>query len=171
MMDVIYFTKNGYDLFLAKLSAKREEYQNVRNERAEALKESTESDLNDPVLVDLQQRESSLSVMINELEKTLVQSIVIEFDPENRSVDQVKIGSLVEILRVNVTADKELPIELWEIAGHEETNIKERLLSYNSPIGKCLVGGSEGDVISNVIIGDQEFEIEIVRLYKNWTSV
>lgn len=171
MMEAIYFTKSGYDSFLSKMSDKKTELINVQNERAEALKETSESDMNDPVLVDLQQRETSLNLTVVNMEKLLTQAQVVNIDPENRNTQQVKIGSLLEIQRTNITNDIEHPIEIWEVSGYDETDVQNRMLSYNSPIGKALIGASEGDVVEGVMIGNQEFEIEIIKLYKNWTEV
>lgn len=105
------------------------------------------------------------------MEKLLAQAQVVNIDPENRNTQQVKIGSLLEIQRTNITNDIEHPIEIWEVSGYDETDVQNRMLSYNSPIGKALIGASEGDVVEGVMIGNQEFEIEIIKLYKNWTEV
>lgn len=170
-MEVIYFTKNGHDTYLKKLSDKREEYLRVRNERAEALQGTSEADMNDPELVDLQQQETTLNTTINEIEKILTKSRIVEIKDKDRSVGKVQIGSILEIQRTNITTDTDHPIEIWEVAGYDETNIKERLLSYNSPVGKSIISAAEGDVISGVKIGQHEFEIEIIRLYRNWDEV
>lgn len=170
-MNTLYFTQNGYDSFLKRLDAKKAEHLQVQKERAEALQETSESDMNDPVLVDLQQRESSLNFALVEMEKILVHSQLVQVDPNNRNTDQVQIGSLLEIIRTNVTTGQDQPLEIWEIAGYDETDIKQRLLSYNSPIGKSLIGASKGEVITDVKIGEHEFEIEVIQLYKSWTEV
>lgn len=170
-MDVVYFTQNGHQAYLNKLSDKREEYLRVRDQRAEALQGTSEADMNDPELVDLQQQETTLNTAIIEIERILSQSRVVEIKDKDRPTSKVQIGSILEIQRINLTTDTEHPIEIWEIAGYDETNIKERLLSYNSPVGSSILGAALGDVISPVKIGDHEFEIEVIRLYKNWNEV
>ena len=48
--------------------------------------------------------------------------------------------------------------------GEDEANVKENLISVNSPIARALVGKSEGDEVTvNAPGGDIHYEIEAVR--------
>jgi len=52
----------------------------------------------------------------------------------------------------------------WQIVGEDEANIKEGLISINSPIARALVGKSEGDEVGvQTPSGTKEYEIIEVR--------
>jgi transcription elongation factor GreA len=52
----------------------------------------------------------------------------------------------------------------WQIVGEDEANIKEGLISINSPIARALVGKSEGDEVGvQTPSGLKEYEIVEVR--------
>jgi transcription elongation factor GreA len=52
----------------------------------------------------------------------------------------------------------------FQIVGEDEADIKQQKLSYNSPIGRALIGKESGDVVSvNTPGGLVEYEIVDVR--------
>ncbi len=61
------------------------------------------------------------------------------------------------ILLVNVDTDDEVK---YKIVGHDEADIKQGLISVNSPIARALIGKEEGDVVQVTTPGGVvEYEI------------
>ena len=73
---------------------------------------------------------------------------------------------VVEELPARVARGKAAkPVSItWQIVGEDEANIKEGLISINSPIARALVGKSEGDEVGVQTPGGlKEYEIVEVR--------
>jgi transcription elongation factor GreA len=69
---------------------------------------------------------------------------------------KIVFGATVSILDV----EKNTHIT-YKIVGEDESDLKEHKVSYNSPLGKALIGKEEGDtVIVKAPKGDIEYEIE-----------
>jgi transcription elongation factor GreA len=72
---------------------------------------------------------------------------------------KVIFGATVELC--NVTTDEEV---VYRIVGEDEADIKDGLVSVNSPVARALIGKSEGDgVVVRAPGGDIEYEILAVR--------
>lgn len=70
--------------------------------------------------------------------------------------DRIVFGATVSLL--DVEKDQNIT---YKIVGEEESNIKENRISYNSPLGRALIGKEEGEtVIVKAPKGDIEYEIE-----------
>lgn len=170
-MNIIKFTQKGYDAFVQRLSEKQAELLKVQKERSEALQNTTESDMNDPELVTLQQAETSLRAMVAKLEGDLVRATVVTVTDYNRNTNSVQIGSIIEIQKINSTTGEEHQKEIWEIAGYDETDVKQRMLAYNSPLASPLIDAVLDEYVPDVVISGQTYDIHIAQLFKSWTDV
>jgi transcription elongation factor GreA len=95
---------------------------------------------------------------IKEIESKLANAQVIDVTTLNPT-GKVVFGATVDL--DDVDARKELT---YRIVGEDEANIKEGLLSVNSPIARGLIGKSEGDEVAvEVPGGERRFEIVEVR--------
>lgn len=81
----------------------------------------------------------------------------------SRVVDISKISSKKIVFGATVTMldlQKDITVT-YKIVGEDESNLKENKVSFNSPLGKALIGKEEGDtVIVKAPKGDVEYEIE-----------
>ena len=81
----------------------------------------------------------------------------------SRVVDISKISSTKVVFGATVTMldlQKDITVT-YKIVGEDESNLKENKISFNSPLGKALIGKEEGDtVIVKAPKGDVEYEIE-----------
>lgn len=91
---------------------------------------------------------------IAQLQGILARSRVVEVSKIKST--KVVFGATVSLLDVN----KNLNIT-YKIVGEDESDIRDNKISYNSPLGKALIGKEEGDtVIVKAPKGDIEYEIE-----------
>jgi len=98
-------------------------------------------------------RQGLIEAKISELEGKLAKAVII--DPSQLSTERVAFGLKVTILDLNT--DEEFT---YQIVSEDESDVKAGKISYTSPIGKALIGKSEGDIVKvQVPIGVKEFEI------------
>ncbi|MDX7990202.1 transcription elongation factor GreA [Xenorhabdus sp. Reich] len=91
---------------------------------------------------------------IQEIEAKLSNAQVIDVTKITNN-GRVIFGATVKVL--NVDADEE---QIYRIVGDDEANIKENLLSVNSPIARGLVGKEVDDVVVITTPGGQvEYEV------------
>ncbi|WP_239615613.1 transcription elongation factor GreA [Cohnella mopanensis] len=150
--DEVILTKEG----LAKLQAELDDLKYVKRKELAAriklaisygdLKENSEyhSAKND---------QSFMETRIIILEKMLNKAKVVDSDGLDHST--VKVGAVV------VLNDLEYAEELeYQIVGPAEADVMENKISYESPLGKELVGKQVGDIISVVApVGVVKYEV------------
>ncbi len=91
---------------------------------------------------------------IAQLQGILARSRVVEVSKIKST--KVVFGATVSLLDV----EKNINIT-YKIVGEDESDIRDNKISYNSPLGKALIGKEEGDtVIVKAPKGDVEYEIE-----------
>lgn len=166
--ETVYMTQEGYTKFNDTLFEKQEEYRRISEDRKAAIQGVSEGDMNDPEIIQLQQQESGLKIAVNYLQDVVSRSKIIEINDSMRDVSTVRIGSIIKIIRHNITHDIEHPVEIWEVRGFDETDIEKKYLAYNSPLGSKLLGASAGEVVDSIKIGELDFEIEILDILPNW---
>ena len=126
-----------------------------RAEVAQKLKEARSfGDLSENAEYDEAKNEQGiLEAEIAELQITLENAEIVEDD--NISVDEIGMGSVIEIRRVGT--DK---IEHLQIVGTNEANLKEGKISDESPIGKAALKKRVGDTfLVEAPAGELEFEV------------
>jgi len=95
---------------------------------------------------------------IKEIEHKLSHAQVIDVSTIPHS-GRVIFGTTVDL--INVDNDNEVS---YRIVGEDEADVKQNLISVNSPIARALVGKSEGDeVVVKAPSGDICYEIDRVR--------
>ena len=76
-------------------------------------------------------------------------------DPQKITSNKVVFSAKVELYDF----EKELEL-IYSIVGDDEADIKEGLISINSPIARSLIGKEKGDVVTvGTPSGEKEFEI------------
>jgi len=98
------------------------------------------------------ERQGQIEAMIADLEDKLSRSIVI--DPTTLSGDKVIFGATVHLLDED---DKPLA---YQIVGQMEADAKLGRISYNSPLGRALIGRKVGDDVEvTVPSGDRYYQV------------
>lgn len=99
------------------------------------------------------ERQSFLDARINELEYKLGNAEVI--DPETLSRDKAVFGCTVVLENMD-TGDE----VSYQLVGPDESNIKEGRISFDSPLGKAIVGKKLGDeIVINAPGGLRNYEL------------
>jgi transcription elongation factor GreA len=102
------------------------------------------------------ERQGQVEAQIADIEDRLSRAMVI--DPTTLSGDKVVFGATVRLIDEN---DKEI---VYQIVGETEADAKAGRISYNSPLGRALIGRSVGDEVEfSAPSGDRYFEIAAVE--------
>lgn len=149
-------TKQGYDAIQAELDqlikVEREELKITIAEARELgdLKENAEYHA-------AKEKQGVVEGRISQLQGILASSEVI--DPKTVNSDKIVFGATVTIL--NVDTDETVT---YKIVGEPESDMKKGLISFNSPLGKALIGKEEGDeVVVRAPKGNIEYEVESIE--------
>ena len=128
---------------------------NKREEVAERLKVARSyGDLSENAEYDEAKNEQAiLEAQIAELQYTIDNAEIIE--DSNISVDEIGMSSIIKIRRVGTEK-----IETFTIVGTNHVDVKNGLISDESPIGKAAMKKKVGDTfIVDAPVGELEFEV------------
>ena len=102
------------------------------------------------------ERQGQVEAQIAEMDDRLSRAMVI--DPTTLSGDKIVFGATVHLLDEN---DK--PIK-YQIVGQTEADARVGRISYNSPLGRALIGRTVGDEVEvSTPSGDRYYAIEKVE--------
>lgn len=168
-INSVYMTQTGFKELNNQLVAKKEDLRVLTEARLQTQESLGKDCFNDPEMMLMIQQENSLKENIASLQNLLGRGRIIDINDSMRNTSQVRIGSIVKLAIYNVSNDKESS-EIWEITGYNETNIKERKLSYNSPLAKNILSCKKGEVVDEICIPPNVLDIKIINLYKTWAD-
>src|SRR5918992_4092241 len=99
------------------------------------------------------ERQGQVEAQIADIEDRLSRAQVI--DPKTLSGNKVVFGATVTLLDEN---DKKIK---YQIVGQTEADAKVGRISYNSPLGRALIGRQKGDEVEvTTPAGDRYYEIK-----------
>jgi transcription elongation factor GreA len=102
------------------------------------------------------ERQGQVEAQIADIEDRLSRAMII--DPTTLSGDKIVFGATVHLLDEN---DK--PIT-YQIVGQTEADARVGRISYNSPLGRALIGRTVGDEVEvSTPSGDRYYSIEKVE--------
>ncbi len=102
------------------------------------------------------ERQGHIEATIADLEDQLSRAMVI--DPSTLSGKKVVFGATVTLIDEN---DKKVK---YQLVGQPEADAKEGRISYNSPLGRALIGREVGDEVEfSTPSGDRYYEIKKVE--------
>ncbi|WP_415643551.1 transcription elongation factor GreA [Sphingomonas antarctica] len=102
------------------------------------------------------ERQGQIEAMIADIEGKLSRATII--DPTTLSGDKVVFGATVTLL------DEDDKAVRYQIVGETEANAKDGRISYNSPIGRALIGRKVGDEVEvTVPSGDRYYQVDKVE--------
>ena len=145
-------SRESYDKLVAELDDLKI---NKRKEVAERLKVARSyGDLSENAEYDEAKNEQAiLEAHIQELQYTIDNAEIV--DDESISVDEIGMSSKITIKRVDTGK-----IETFTIVGTNHANVREGLISDESPIGKAAMKKRVGDVfIVEAPAGELKFEV------------
>lgn len=157
MSSISYMTQDGYD----KLKAELEELKTKgRDEVAQAIAEAREKgDLSENAEYDAaKDAQGLLELKINTMEKTLSSARVIDAS----QLDASSVTILSKVTIKNLKVNKEIT---YQLVSESESNLKEKKISVDSPIGKGLLGKAVGEVAEvQTPAGIIKFEVMNIEL-------
>ena len=102
------------------------------------------------------ERQGQVESQIADLEDRISRAMVI--DPLTLSGDKVVFGATVHLLDEN-----DRPVK-YQIVGETEADARVGRISYNSPLGRALIGRNVGDEVEfSAPSGDKYYEIEKIE--------
>ncbi len=102
------------------------------------------------------ERQGQIEAMISDIEDQLSRAVII--DPTTLSGDKVVFGATVTLLD-----EDDKPIR-YQIVGQAEADAKIGRISYNSPLGRALIGRMLDDEVEvTVPAGDKYYQISKVE--------
>ncbi len=150
-MEKVPMLAEGYEQLTTELKALREE----RPKIVDAIEEArAHGDLSENAEYHAaKERQGQVEAMIGDLEDRITRAQII--DPSTLSGDRIVFGATVSLLD-----DDDKPVK-YQIVGQTEADANNGRISYNSPIGKALIGRKVGDEIEvTVPSGDKFYLIE-----------
>ena len=144
----------GYEKLVAELKALREERPRI----VDAIEEArAHGDLSENAEYHAaKERQGQVEASIADLEDKVSRAQII--DPASLSGDKIIFGATVTLLD-----DDDKPVK-YQIVGPYEADAKVGRISYNSPLGRALIGRSVGDEVEfSAPSGDRYFEIAAVE--------
>ena len=98
------------------------------------------------------ERQGQIEAMIADIEDRLSRAMVI--DPKSLSGDKVVFGATVTLI------DEEKKKVRYQLVGQTEADAKVGRISYNSPLGRALIGRLKGEEVEvSTPSGDRYYEI------------
>jgi transcription elongation factor GreA len=102
------------------------------------------------------ERQGQIEAMIADLEDRLSRAMVI--DPTTLSGDKVVFGATVTLL------DEDEKKVKYQLVGQTEADAKVGRISYNSPLGRALIGRQKGEEVEvTTPSGDRYYEIRKIE--------
>jgi transcription elongation factor GreA len=102
------------------------------------------------------ERQGQIEATIADLEDQLSRAIVI--DPTTLSGNRVVFGATVTLV------DEDDKTVRYQLVGQAEADARDGKISYNSPLGRALIGRELGDEVEvSTPSGDRYYEIEKVE--------
>lgn len=138
-------TPQGIARYQQKLEQMFARLKDIQAEKAHAYHASGDGWHDNPGWLQLGQQEEQLSTEIQKIQQRLASAKIIEVQSPS-PLGEVQIGSTVYYTMEPVHGGKAMPWSM-EIAGSGESNIREKRISYDSPIGKALMGKKAGEAV------------------------
>ncbi|WP_448657488.1 transcription elongation factor GreA [Sphingomonas sp. CJ99] len=102
------------------------------------------------------ERQGQIEASIADIEDKLSRAQVI--DPRDLSGDKIVFGATVTLID-----EDEKPVR-YQIVGLAEADAKTGMISYNSPLGRALIGRKVGDEVEvTVPAGDRWYEVSKIE--------
>jgi transcription elongation factor GreA len=153
-MEKVPMLAEGFEKLTAELKALREERPRI----VDAIEEArAHGDLSENAEYHAaKERQGQVEAMIGDIEDRVNRAQII--DPASLSGDRIVFGATVTL---SDDDDKQVR---YQIVGQTEADAKVGRISYNSPLGKALIGRKVGDEIEvTVPSGDRFYLVEKIE--------
>ncbi len=159
-MEKIYITEAGKAMYQEKILAMKAKVADIQEEKSIAYTASGDGWHDNPGFNQLEQMEHRAIKELTELLAKVESATVVVV--EKRPTETVQIGALTRVKQVGPKPGHVQEC-VYEIVGHGESEVAQKKIAYDTPIGKALLGKKVGDRVS-VRIPAGQIEIEILEL-------
>lgn len=153
-MDKVPMLAEGYEKLTADLKALRQERPRI----VDAIEEArAHGDLSENAEYHAaKERQGQVEAQISDLEDKVSRAQII--DPATLSGDRIVFGATVTVLD-----EDDKPFK-YQIVGQAESDARQGRISYDSPLGRALIGKSVGEEVEvTVPSGDKFFLVDKVE--------
>jgi transcription elongation factor GreA len=153
-MEKVPMLAEGYEKLTADLKLLREERPLI----VDAIEEArAHGDLSENAEYHAaKERQGQVEALIGDIEDRVSRAQII--DPTTLSGDRIVFGATVTVLD---EADK---THKYQIVGQTEADANAGRISYNSPLGKALIGRKVGDEVEvTVPAGDRSYQVDKIE--------
>lgn len=153
-MEKVPMLAEGYEMLTAELNLLRAE----RPKIVDAIEEAREhGDLSENAEYHAaKERQGQVEAQIADIEDKVSRAQII--DPATLSGDRIIFGATVTLL------DEDEKPSRYQIVGQTEADVKKGRISYNSPLGKALIGRKVGDEVEvTVPSGDRFYLVDKIE--------
>lgn len=134
-------TKAGLEALKEKLVGKIDLLKLLREEKAHAYNASGDGWHDNPGWIQLGQQEEMMAKEVSLIQQKISSAIIV--DPSKLNNEKVQIGCTVEFILIN---KHNVPsYQTLSIVGSGESDVKNKKISYDSPMGKALFNMKIGD--------------------------
>jgi transcription elongation factor GreA len=155
MSDVSYLTPEGLEKIQKELAhLKGPERDAISQRLRSAIQMGDLSENAD--YIKAKEDQGFLEGRIKELEYTLKNVTII--DKANIDTSKVNIGSTITV------QEGDFETETWFLVGPKEASPRAGKISYESPIGKALIGRSVGDNVNVVLPNGNNISLKILKI-------
>ncbi len=154
-MNKVPLTKEGEKKF-------RDELKDLKNQRPLIIKAIAEArehgDLKENAEYHAAREQQGLNeAKIKDIESKLSNSEIID-DVSSKTKDQIIFGNKIELMNL----DTKTKI-IYHLVGEDEADFALNKISFNSPIGKGLIGKKVGDIV-NISIPKGDLNLKIIKI-------
>jgi len=152
-------TKAGLEVLKEKLVQKIDQLKALREEKAHAYTASGDGWHDNPGWIQLGQQEEMMAKEVSIIQQKISNAFVV--DPAKLDSEKVQIGCIVEFVLIN---KHNIPsYQTLSIVGSGESDVKNKKISYDSPMGKALLNMKIGDEkVVNLPGGSVSLKIETI---------
>ena len=155
MSDVSYLTPEGLEKIQKELAnLKGPERDSISQRLRSAIQMGDLSENAD--YIKAKEDQGFLEGRIKELEYTLKNVTII--DKANIDTSKVNIGSTITV------QEGDFETETWFLVGPKEASPRAGKISYESPIGKALIGRSVGDNVNVLLPNGNNISLKILKI-------
>ncbi len=155
MSDVSYLTPEGLEKIQKELAhLKGPERDSISQRLRSAIQMGDLSENAD--YIKAKEDQGFLEGRIKELEYALKNVTII--DKANIDTSKVNIGSTITV------QEGDFETETWFLVGPKEASPRAGKISYESPIGKALIGRSVGDNVNVVLPNGNNISLKILKI-------
>jgi transcription elongation factor GreA len=146
-MEKVPMLAEGYEKITAELNILRQERPRI----VDAIEEArAHGDLSENAEYHAaKERQGQVEAQIADLEDRVSRAQII--DPASLSGDRVVFGATVTL-----RDEDDKPVK-YQIVGQDEADVKKGRISYNSPLGKALIGRSKGEEVEVTVPSGDRF--------------